>query len=94
MKRYIAIGCLCLTMLFAACDNYLDIVPKGQAVLNSTDDYLGLLEEVSPNYDMGNLWYMANEIGGTNMPALEAYQDPLSAISFFLYGTKMLAYYM
>ena len=94
MKRYIAIGCLCLTMLFAACDNYLDIVPKGQAVLNSTDDYLGLLEEVSPNYDMGNLWYMANEIGGTNMPALEAYQDPLSAIGFFWDETKNRADYM
>ncbi|WP_270488232.1 RagB/SusD family nutrient uptake outer membrane protein [Butyricimonas synergistica] len=94
MKRYIAIGCLCLTMLFAACDNYLDIVPKGQSVLNSTDDYLGLLEEVSPSYDVGDFWYMADEVCNFNMPTLEAYQYPLSAIGFFWDETKNRADYM
>ena len=88
MKRYIAIGSLCLTMLFAACDNFLDIVPKGKSVLNSTEDYLGLLEEISPNYDMGNFWYLADEVCNYNMPTLDEYQYPLPAICFFWDETK------
>ena len=94
MKRYIAIGSLCLTMLFAACDNFLDIVPKGKSVLNSTEDYLGLLEDISPNYDMGNFWYLADEVCNYNMPTLDDYQYPLPAICFFWDETKNRADYM
>lgn len=83
MKKYIAIGSLCLSMFFAACDNYLDLVPKGQSVLNTTSDYLGLLEEINPCYDMDNFWYMASEVCHNNMPLLETYQYPLVSISFF-----------
>ena len=68
MKKYIAISILCLSMFFSACDNFLDVVPKGQSVLNSTSDYLGLIEEIDPCYDMENFWYMANEVCNYNMP--------------------------
>ena len=94
MKRYITIGSLWLIMLFSACDNFLDIVPKGKSVLNSTEDYLGLLEEISPNYDMGNFWYLADEVCSYNMPTLDAYQYPLPAICFFWDETKNRADYM
>ena len=83
MKKYIAISILCLSMFFSACDNFLDVVPKGQSVLNSTSDYLGLIEEIDPCYDMENFWYMANEVCNYNMPLLDVYQYPLQSISFF-----------
>lgn len=94
MKKYIAIGSLCLSMFFSACDNFLDIVPKGKAVLNATEDYLGLLEEVTADYDMENFWYLSGEICNYNMPTLDAYQYPLPAICFFWDKTKNRNDYM
>ena len=38
MKKYIVVIWLSLVMGRVFCDNYLDVVPKGEAVLNSTDD--------------------------------------------------------
>ena len=46
MKRIIILCYLAASLLFCACDNYLDLVPKGQSVLNQTSDYLGLLEDM------------------------------------------------
>jgi len=83
MKKYIAISGLCLSLFFMACDHFLDVVPKGKSVLNTTGDYLGLIEEVEPHYDMDNFWYMANEVCHNNMPLLDMYQFPLLSISFF-----------
>ena len=40
MKKYISIIGLSLIVLLTSCDNYLDLVPKGESVLNTTDDYL------------------------------------------------------
>ena len=40
MKRIIILGCIAATLTFSSCDDYLDIVPKGEAVLNKTSDYL------------------------------------------------------
>ena len=61
MKKYIVIIWLSLVMGLVSCDNYLDVVPKGEAVLNSTDDYLGLIEAASPKFSMTPFWYMAIE---------------------------------
>lgn len=83
MKKYIAIGSICMSMLFSACDNYLDVVPKGQAVLNSTADYLGLIEALSPSYPVDNSWYMANEITYYKTDDMNSYTNPLLSSAFF-----------
>lgn len=46
MRKYIVIVSLCLSVFLMSCDNYLDLVPKGESVLNTTDDYLGLVESM------------------------------------------------
>lgn len=83
MKKYITLSILSLSLFLGACDHFLDIVPKGKSVLNTTNDYLGLIEEFDPNYDIENFWYLANEVCNYNMPTLEEYQYPLAAINFF-----------
>lgn len=83
MKKYIAIGSFCVSMLFSACDNYLDVVPKGQAVLNSTSDYLGLIEALSPSYPVENGWYLANEATWYKTDDMNSYTDPLRSAAFF-----------
>ncbi|MDE6451318.1 MAG: RagB/SusD family nutrient uptake outer membrane protein, partial [Odoribacter sp.] len=83
MKKYIAIGSLCATLFFAGCDNYLDIVPKGQSVLNTTSDYIGLLEEGDPNFEMNTFYYMADEASMRDMNDIETYKYPLTSIAFF-----------
>ena len=48
--KNIILSCTLLgTIALQSCDSYLDIEPKGEALLNTTEDYLGLLEDVSPN---------------------------------------------
>ena len=43
MKKNI-IYTLGLSLALVACDSYLDLEPKGSSVLNTTGDYLGLIE--------------------------------------------------
>lgn len=83
MKKYIAIGSICVAMLFSACDNYLDVVPKGEAVLNSTDDYLGLIEAVNPSYLVEDGWYLSNEATWYKTEDLNSYTQPLRSAAFF-----------
>ena len=83
MKKYIVIGSLCVAALFSACDNYLDVVPKGQAVLNSTSDYLGLLEELDPSYPVSDTWYLADEATWYKLDELDSYKHPLQSAGFF-----------
>ena len=40
-------ACIGMVVTLAACDDYLDITPKGKALLKSTEDYLGLIEDRS-----------------------------------------------
>ena len=54
-------ACIGMVVTLAACDDYLDITPKGKALLKSTEDYLGLIEDRSPEYDMMNSWILAGE---------------------------------
>lgn len=42
-------ACIGMVVTLAACDDYLDITPKGKALLKSTEDYLGLIEDSRPN---------------------------------------------
>ena len=94
MKKYIVISILSLSLFLGACDHFLNVVPKGKSVLNTTSDYLGLIEELDPNYDIENFWYLADETCNYNMPTLETYQNPLPAICFFWDETKDRYEYM
>ncbi len=81
-KKYIG-AILAGSMLFVSCDSYLDIEPKGRTQLTTTDDYLGLLEEVSPSYDHANSWNMCDEASWYRMSELELYTNPLRSAAYF-----------
>lgn len=82
MKRNIIIGCLAAAALtFTACDNYLDLVPKGKAVLNQTSDYLGLLEDMY-GYPIGNEWYVSGEHAASNVDQMKNYTSPLTSACY------------
>lgn len=66
-----------------ACDNYLDIEPKGRAQLETVEDCIGLLEEISPNYDQGNLWVMSGDCSWYKTEELKNYTVPLWSAAFF-----------
>ena len=83
MKRNIILACICAAVSLSACDNYLGIVPKGKAVLNTTEDYLGLLEPVDAEYTIDNFNYTSNEQAWINMAELESYKYPISSAGFF-----------
>lgn len=74
--------CCCLAAL-VSCDDYLDIEPKGKALLKSTDDYLGLLEEISPDYDHADSWVLCNEASWYKAEELKNYTYPLKSAAFF-----------
>ena len=84
MKRYSYL-CIaaCLLLTFAGCDNYLDITPKGKAVLNTTADYLGLLEESMPTYTGSDFGYLANVVTHYDRSQLDGYSYPLISSSYF-----------
>ncbi len=82
MKRNIMIGCIAAIFSLSACDNYLDIVPKGESVLNQTSDYLGLIEDVY-GYPIQSEWYLCGEATSYNMELLENYSSPLNSAAFY-----------
>lgn len=83
MKRTIIISCIAAaTLTFTACDNYLDLVPKGESVLNETSDYLGLLEDMY-GYPLGNEWYLCGEHAPADVDKIKDYTNPLMSASFF-----------
>lgn len=77
------IAAVCGMMGLASCDDYLDIEPKGKALLKTTDDYIGLLEEVSPDYDHDESWVMCNEASWYKAEELKNYTIPLKSAAFF-----------
>lgn len=83
MKRNIILACICAAVSLSACDNYLDIAPKGKAVLNTTEDYLGLLEPVEAEYPIDNFNYVSNEQTSGNMSELESYKYSITSSCFF-----------
>lgn len=83
MKHYRLLAGLCLLLAFTACDNYLDLTPKGKAVLNTTSDYLGLLEESLPTYTGSEFDYLANVVTYYDRSQLDGYSYPLISSSYF-----------
>lgn len=82
MKRIIALSCLAVTLTFSACDNYLDIVPKGESVLNLTSDYLGLLEDIY-GYPLDTEFFLCGEATSHDVSILKNYKNPLTSAAFF-----------
>lgn len=72
-----------LTMAMSSCDSYLDIEPKGRVLLESTEDYLGLLEDIYPSYDCQYLLVAANESSWGSVEDLKNYVYPLRSATFF-----------
>lgn len=82
--KNIILSCTLLgTIALQSCDSYLDIEPKGEALLNTTEDYLGLLEDVSPNYDISDSWYMCNEASWRQLEELKSYTYPMKSVGYF-----------
>lgn len=82
MKKYILIGGLCLSMFLVACDNYLDLVPKGESILSTTEDYLGLIEERDPSYPLDGFWYLTGDATWPYKTEIESYKYPIRSIAF------------
>lgn len=69
-------------LLFGACDSYLDIVPKGESVLNKTSDYTGLLEDMY-GFPLETEWYLCGEATSYNMAQMDNYTSPLVSAAYF-----------
>lgn len=81
-KLYIPALAVLAVMSLQSCDKYLDIEPKGRAQLETTEDYLGLIEEVSPNYDHSDGWYICNEASWYKAEELKNYTSPMRSAGF------------
>ncbi|MGL5318261.1 MAG: RagB/SusD family nutrient uptake outer membrane protein [Bacteroidales bacterium] len=77
--KYISACALLLTM--NAC-NYLDLVPKGQSVIETVEDYNGLIESFSPNYDINNLVFFPQEAIHYKLDEVLSYKTPLASAQF------------
>lgn len=77
--KYIASCTLLLVM--SAC-NYLDLVPKGKSVIETVEDYDGLIESFSPSYDINNLTYFPKEAIHYKLDDVLNYKTPLSSAQF------------
>ena len=83
-------ACIGMVVTLAACDDYLDITPKGKALLKSTEDYLGLIEDRSPEYDMMNSWILAGEASWYKAEELKKLYQSVELGSLFLGRVKMI----
>ena len=90
MRKYITIVSLCLSVFLMSCDNYLDLVPKGESVLNTTDDYLGLVESMASEYPTGDFWYFSGDATWPYKNEIENYKYPLRSIAFLWDETEGL----
>ncbi|MGL5272813.1 MAG: RagB/SusD family nutrient uptake outer membrane protein, partial [Phocaeicola sp.] len=82
MKKYILSSCLAVMTLLSACDNYLDLTPKGESVLNKTSDYIGLIEDMY-GLPIETEPYLSGDVSYYDMTTIESYTLPLVSASFF-----------
>ena len=75
MKKNI-IYTLGLSLALVACDSYLDLEPKGSSVLNTTGDYLGLIENTG-GFPFDSEFYMCGEATFNNASMIPTYTYPL-----------------
>lgn len=68
-------------ILLASCDDYLDIEPKGRALLKTTADYEGLIEDLSPTYDHTTSWFLAGDATWYRVEEIRNYTYPDYSVS-------------
>lgn len=85
MKKIFIITAVAVSALLTlqSCDSYLDIEPKGRAQLESTDDYLGLIEGAKQYYEHYDGWYISNEASWYKVMELKNYTSPMRSVGFF-----------
>ena len=83
MKKNIILACFCAAIGFSACDNYLDITPKGQDKLSKTKDYLGLLEVIDNSFSIDDFGYTTDEVTWPYRRELEGYAYRVRSANFF-----------
>lgn len=83
MKKILNILCLSGIILFSACDDFLDIEPKGQALLTTTEDYLNLIEDIDPSYEHSDSWVLCGDASWYKTEELKLYTYPMKSVSFF-----------
>lgn len=70
MKKYISVALMLMAFVLTGCDNYIDVMPKGQRIPTTLADYEALLRnEYSANYIYGTQdQYLINDrfIGQNN----------------------------
>ena len=71
-----------MSMMMSSCDSYLDVEPKGKTLLESTEDYLGLLEEISPTYDHAYSLNICNEASWYKVEEIMNYTTPIRSAGF------------
>lgn len=81
--HHVLLSCCVCMLVSVGCDDYLDIAPKGKALLTKTEDYLGLLEDVSPTYDHSDGWFLCGDASWYKAEELKNYTYPLRSANFF-----------
>ncbi len=83
IKNFLSTASVALLSIgISSCDNYLDLEPKGRTLLVSTEDYLGLLEEIYPSYDHSYSLNVCNEASWYKTEELKNYTIPLRSAAF------------
>ncbi|MGL5703859.1 MAG: RagB/SusD family nutrient uptake outer membrane protein [Tannerellaceae bacterium] len=72
----------CILMAFMSGCGYLDVVPKGESVIETVDDYLGLIEELNSNYATINFIDLPEEVIHYNMDDVMNYKYPLMSSNY------------
>lgn len=81
VKHIIYTLCLSGAMATSSCD-YLDIVPKGKTLIETTDQYLGLIEDYFPDYGSENIFYIAPEMIHYMAGDVLSYKYPVNSANF------------
>ncbi|MFS4457301.1 RagB/SusD family nutrient uptake outer membrane protein [Maribacter sp. 2304DJ31-5] len=76
MKNYIVLSVIAIILLFSSCDDYLDVIPKGELIPESIDDYALMLNSVE-FYNVPKLHVMIDDDFFTNQPT--SLQKPQAA---------------
>ncbi|MEH0153339.1 RagB/SusD family nutrient uptake outer membrane protein [Limibacter armeniacum] len=89
-------GLLGLSLWLSACDDYLDIEPKGKTTLETADDYGYLLANSSSTdlaYNIGNLGYLTSEQWPRTVSMVTDLTYPLIQANFLCDETIDRAYF-
>lgn len=77
--KYILTGAVVIGS--TAC-NYLDIIPKGDSIIETVEDYNGLIETFKPSYYVDNFMYLPEEAIHYKMDEVLSYKYQILSASF------------